>query len=76
MLTQAYYYYYLLTELSNIKIEHRPGAGAERGPADAAARRTRWQRDSVEQVLRTRRPAIQSMDGCGHDFHLKMVHSR
>ena len=54
MLTRAYYYYYLLTELSNIKIEHRPGAGAERGPADAAARRTRWQRDSVEQVLRTR----------------------
>jgi len=54
VLTQAYYYYYLLTELSNIKIEHRPGAGAERGPADAAARRTRWQRDSVEQVLRTR----------------------
>ena len=51
MLTRAYYYYYLLTELSNIKIEHRPGA--ERGPADTAARRTRWQRDSVEQVLRT-----------------------
>ena len=23
------------------------------GPADAAARRTRWQRDSVEPVLRT-----------------------
>ena len=24
------------------------------GPADATARRTRWQRDSVEPVLRTR----------------------